>query len=122
MDFLTALKAVQRCLEELEQHILELEQELRGLKEPSVFDSETELYLFQTTGPGPHLLVRLVMQQKDGAKKVKPREALGTKDAKEKRNGTNSAARVKSRKVIKEQPHCRERRTEKGKVKPQWQV
>ena len=45
-------------------------------------------------GPGPHLLVRLVMQQKDGAKKVKPLEALGTKEAKEKRNGTNSAARV----------------------------
>ena len=31
------------------------------------------------------------MQQKDGAKKVKPLEALGTKEAKEKRNGTNSA-------------------------------
>ena len=73
MDFLTALKAVQRRLEELEQYILELEQELRGLKEPSVSDSETELYLFRTTGPGPHLLVRLVMQQKDGAKKVKSR-------------------------------------------------
>ena len=68
------------------------------------------------------MLVRLVMQQKDGAKKVKPLEALGTKEAKEKRNGTNSAARVKSRNVSKEQPHCRERRKEKRKVKPQWQV
>lgn len=68
------------------------------------------------------MLVRPVVQQKDGAKKVKPQEALGTKEAKEKRNGTNSAARVKPRKVSKEQPHWRERRKQKGKVKPQWQV
>lgn len=52
VDFLTALKDVQRFLEELELCILELEQELPGLKEPSVSDSETELCLFQTTGLG----------------------------------------------------------------------
>ena len=122
VDFLTALKDVQRCLEELELCILELEQQLHGLKELNVSDSETELYLFQTTGPGPHLLMRPAVQQKNGAKKVRPQEALGTKEAKEKRNGTNSAARVKPRKVSKEQSHWRERRNVKGKVKPQWQV
>ena len=79
MDFLTTLKVnmdsalrdatpvhtVQRHLEELEQHLLALEQEPRGPEEPSTSDSEAlsdcddECYEIA----GPCLAVRPVLQQ-----------------------------------------------------------
>ena len=81
--------SVQRCLEELEQRMLTLEQEPCGPEEPrvseseAVRDSDDKHYetkeRFETAGP--HWLARPVLRQ-DGAKKAwKLQETLGTEEA-----------------------------------------
>ena len=126
--FLTALKVsmdhalcdavqvcnVQRCLEELAQCIVVLEQELHAPEEPSISDSELVREHCETKERyktlGPHLLARPVVQQKDRAK-----EAWMLWEAKENRNGTDSAVRMKSRKASKEQGLTPVERETKGK-------
>ena len=62
----TLLHNVQRCLKELEQCIVALEQEPRGPEEPSISDSEVvsdgNNERYETMGP--HLAVRPLVQQK----------------------------------------------------------
>lgn len=87
---------------------IDIKQEVSGLEEPRVSDSEVirdsndeVMRLRNVMRPvGSRFLARPVVQQKDGANKArKPREASDIKEAKEKRSGTDSAARTKSRKT-----------------------
>lgn len=89
---------VQRCLEELAQCIVVLEQELRDPEEPSISDSEVVRERYETNKRyktvGPRLLVRPVVQQQDRAEEV-----WMLWKAKEKTSRTDSAVRMKCMKA-----------------------
>ena len=106
--------AVQRCLEELAQCVVVLEQELRDPEEPSIPDSEVVREHYETNERyktvGPHLLARPVVQQKDTAEEV-----WLLWEAKGKRNGTDSAVRMKCTKAGKVQGLTPVEREKKGK-------
>lgn len=107
---------VQRCLEELAQCMVVLKQELHAPEEPTISDSELVREHYETKEryktSGPHLLARPVVQQKEA---WAAKEAWMLWEAKENRNGTDSAVRVKSRKASKEQGLTPVEREEKGK-------
>lgn len=129
--FLTALKVnmdqalhdaeqvcnVQRCLEELAQCIVVLEQEPCDPEEPSISDSEVVRERYETNKRyktvGPRLLARPIVQQKDRAE-----EAWMLWKAKEKTNGTDSAVRMKCTKAGIVQGLSLVEREKKGKGKP----